>query len=153
MFNDLSRRHFLQVLAAGAATSAGALPACSSGDNGQSEGFGDVTAGNISALAVDQVKAVPGAPAFVGRDSNGLYAMTTTCTHQGCDLAAGTISTSNHTITCGCHSSVFTFSGDVQTGPATRPLTHFKVDLATDGTITVHGGTTVDSTMRTPVAG
>ena len=48
---------------------------------------------------------------------------------------------------------MFTFSGDVQTGPATRPLTHFKVDLATDGTITVHGGTTVDSTMRTPVAG
>jgi Rieske Fe-S protein len=151
MSNDFSRRHFLQVLAAGAATSAGALAACSSGDNGQSEGFGDVTAGNISALAIDQIKPVPGAPAFIGRDSNGLYAMTTTCTHQGCDLVSGTISTSSHTITCACHGSVFTFSGDVQAGPAARPLMHFKVDLATDGTITVHGATAVDSTIRTPV--
>jgi Rieske Fe-S protein len=153
MTSDLSRRYFLQVLAVGAATSAGALSACSSGNSGgQAEGFGDATAGNISALAVGQVKAVPGAPAFVGRDSNGVYAMTTTCTHQGCDLATGSISSSNQTITCPCHGSIYSFAGDVEMGPSTQALAHFKVDIATDGTITVHGATTVASSVRLAVA-
>jgi cytochrome b6-f complex iron-sulfur subunit len=153
MTSDLSRRYFLKVLAAGAATSAGALSACSGSNNGgQPEGFGDVSAGNISALAVDQVKPIPGVPAFIGRDSGGVYAMTSTCTHQGCDMAGGPISSSNHTISCSCHGSVFSFNGDVQRGPASSPLEHFKVDIATDGTITVHGATPVASSVRVAVA-
>lgn len=91
MISEFSRRYFLKVLAASAATSAGPLAACSSNNNnsGQAEAFGDVNAGNVSVLSVNEVKAVPGAPAFIGRDANGVYAMTTTCTHQGCDLATG----------------------------------------------------------------
>ncbi len=154
MTSDFSRRVFLKVLAAGAATSAGAIAGCSSGANsGQAEAFGDVTAGNVSALSVGDVKSVPGAPAFVGRDSNGVYAMTTTCTHQGCDLASdGMISHNPNTITCECHGSVFNFDGSVNTGPASRPLEHFAVDVASDGTMTVHGGTTVAESVRTAVA-
>ena len=152
MTSDLSRRYFLKVLAVGAATSAGALSACSGNNSGgQAEAFGDVTAGNISALLVGQVKAVSGAPVFVGRDAGGVYAMTTTCTHQGCDLATG-VSSSQQAITCPCHNSVFSFNGDVETGPASTPLEHFKVDIATDGTITVHGGATVASSVRTAVS-
>jgi len=152
MTSDLSRRYFLKVLAVGAATSAGALSACSgSNGGGQAEAFGDVSAGNISALAVGQVKAVPGAPAFIGRDANGVYAMTTTCTHQGCDMSTG-VSSSNQRIICQCHNSVFSFNGDVEMGPASSPLDHFKVDIATDGTITVHGGATVASSVRTAVS-
>ena len=150
MISDFSRRYFLKVLAAGAATSAGALAGCSSGAaNGQSETFGDINAGNVSALSVDQIKAVPGAPAFVGRDSNGIYAMTTTCTHQGCDLATGTITATF--IQCGCHLSEFDYDGNVIMGPATQPLAHFKVDVAADGTITIHGATKVDASTRVPV--
>ncbi len=116
MNSDFSRRYFLKVLAAGAATSAGALSACSGANTGgQAEAFGDVTAGNVSALAVGQVKSVPGAPVFIGRDSGGVYAMTTTCTHQGCDMASG-ISSTNQTIGCSCHGSVFSFNGDVKIG-------------------------------------
>jgi Rieske Fe-S protein len=153
MNSELSRRYFLKVLAVGAATSAGALSACSgSNSGGQAEAFGDVNAGNVSALVVNQVKPVPGAPVFVGRDSGGVYAMTTTCTHQGCDLATGMISSSNQTISCPCHGSLFSFNGDVETGPAPTPLEHFKVDIAADGTITVHGATTVASTVRVAVA-
>lgn len=152
MSRDVSRRYFLKVVAAGAATSAGVLAACSgSGSSGgQAEPVGDVNAGNVSDLTAGQVKPVPGAPVFIGRDSQGVYAMTTTCTHQGCDLATGTISESAMTITCMCHGSVFNFAGGVVTGPATQPLVHFAVDVAADGTITVHGGTTVDASTRTP---
>jgi len=152
MISEISRRYFLKVLAVGAATTAGSLAACSGNNstNGQAEAFGDVNAGNVSALSVNEVKPVPGAPVFIGRDANGVYAMTTTCTHQGCDLATGTITAA--AIQCPCHGSQFDHNGDVVAGPATQPLAHFKVDVATDGTITVHGGTMVDASIRAPVS-
>jgi nitrite reductase/ring-hydroxylating ferredoxin subunit len=150
IMSDLSRRHFLQVLAAGAATTSGTIAGCSgnNGNNGDPEPFGDVTAGNVTALEVGTVKSIPGAPAFIGRDNNGLYAMTTTCTHAGCDMASGAVLSTR--ISCYCHSSLFSLNGDVQGGPANKPLTHFAVELATDGTVTVHGGTAVPSSTRVP---
>ena len=75
--------------------------------------------------------------------------MTTTCTHLGCDLATGTITAQS--ITCNCHGSVFNLDGTVNMGLATKTLVHFAVDVAANGTITVHGGTTVDVSTRTPV--
>ena len=64
MSDDFSRRYFLKVLAAGAATSSGVLAACSSGADGKAEPVGDIKAGNISALAEGQVNAVPGSPVY-----------------------------------------------------------------------------------------
>ena len=148
---NLSRRHFLQVLAASAATSAVALEACSGNSGaGDPEPFGDVSAGSVSAIQVDTVRSIPNAPAFIGRDGNGLYAMTSTCTHAGCDMKSGATSSTN--IVCVCHGSQFDLVGNVQQGPANKPLAHFAVELAADGTITVHGGTQVDPSRRTPVS-
>jgi cytochrome b6-f complex iron-sulfur subunit len=151
--SDFNRRRFLQVLAAGAVTTAaaGALSACSGqSGSGAPEPVGDVTAGNVSALQEGTVKAVSGSPVFVGRDSNGVYAMTTTCTHAGCDMSsAQAISTK---ITCSCHGSAFDLNGNVVNGPASSPLAHYAVSLATDGTITVHGAQEVSASTRTPVA-
>jgi cytochrome b6-f complex iron-sulfur subunit len=150
MLTNPGRRHFLEVVVVGT-TSVTLLGACSSSAaNGQAEPIADVAAGNISALQVNEVKATPGSPIFIGRDSNGVYAMTTTCTHMGCDLAAGTISTT--TITCMCHGSQFSLDGAVVKGPASSPLVHYAVAVAADGTMTVRGGTTVDASTRTPVA-
>jgi cytochrome b6-f complex iron-sulfur subunit len=151
--SDFSRRRFLQVLAAGAATTAaaGALSACS-GQNGSSapEPVGDVTAGNVSSLQEGTVKSVLGSAVFVGRDSNGVYAMTTTCTHAGCDMSSSqAISTR---IVCSCHGSQFDLNGDVVNGPANSPLVHYAVTLAADGTITINGAQEVSASTRTPVA-
>jgi cytochrome b6-f complex iron-sulfur subunit len=149
MTTDLSRRHFLKVCAIGAAASAGALGGCSgSNSGGDPESFGDVAAGNVSALQSGSITAIPGEPVFVGLDSQGVYAMTTTCTHAGCDLASGSISSAG--IMCPCHGSQFSLDGAVLRGPASSPLTHYAVDVATDGSITVHGGQTVDASVRTP---
>jgi Rieske Fe-S protein len=150
MFDRLSRRYFLKVFVVGAATSASLLNACSSTANGQPEPIGDIAAGNVSALQVGEVKAVPGSPVFIGRDNSGVYAMTTTCTHMGCDLASGTISAT--TITCMCHGSQFDLDGAVVKGPANGSLVHYAVTVASDGSLTVHGGTTVDASTRTPTA-
>src|SRR5512142_904478 len=111
--SDFSRRRFLQVMVASAATSA--IASCSGNNDSAPEAFGDVSAGNVSELQVGMVRAVPGAPVFVGRDSAGVYAMTSTCTHQGCDMASdGTVTT---TIVCHCHDSAFDLNGNVVRGP------------------------------------
>lgn len=147
MTSDLSRRHLL-VLAVGAASAAGGL-GCAGGSGGSPELFGDVTAGNVSALQLNTITPIAGAPAFVGRDAAGLYAMTTTCSHEGCDLKGGNAAAG--TITCRCHHSQFNLTGAVLQGPAQSPLTHFAVEVADDGTITVHGETVVDPSTRTPI--
>lgn len=147
---DVTRRHFLQVLAVGAASTAGILGACSGQNNGSPEPVGDVVAGNVSNIQSGTVQSVPGQAVFIGRDSGGLYAMTTTCTHAGCDLATG--QTISGDITCHCHGSVFDLNGGVVNGPANAPLTHYAVSLAADGTITIHGGQTVGASTRTAVA-
>ena len=53
------------------------------------------------------------------------------CTHQGClvDIVA------NGTISCPCHGSAFSLTGDVTSGPATRPLST-KAFTVVDGVVT-----------------
>jgi nitrite reductase/ring-hydroxylating ferredoxin subunit len=149
MLSALSRRHLLQVLAVGAASTAGGLCACS-GASGDPEPFGDVTAGKLADLELNTLQQIPGAPAFIARDAGGLYAMTTTCSHEGCDLSDGIRTASS--VTCRCHRSQFDLNGAVLSGPASSPLAHFQVELGSDGTITVHGATKVDASVRTPAA-
>ncbi len=135
-----ARRLFLKVLAAGP------LLACSDG-SGAPQSFSDVAAGNVSATSVGTLVTVPNAPCILGRDKDGLYAMTNTCTHQGCD-----VSPSGTAISCPCHGSRFTANGAVLAGPASSPLVHFAVSLDADGNLTVHGQLQVGADVRTPVA-
>ena len=141
-----SRRAFLRLALVGVASRY--VGACSGGGGQSAESFGDVSAGNTSALTVGSIVAIPGAPAFVARDANGLYAMTTTCTHAGCDLGTRG-SVSNGEIQCGCHGSVFDANGGVVHGPAQSPLAHFAVTVDASGQITVHGGQEVGADVRT----
>jgi cytochrome b6-f complex iron-sulfur subunit len=73
--------------------------------------------------------------------------LTVTCTHQGCDVdAVG--SGDSATLDCPCHGSRFDRNGSVVRGPAQSPLVHFAVEVDSSGNITVHGGTTVDASVR-----
>jgi cytochrome b6-f complex iron-sulfur subunit len=145
MTESLSRRETLHLLIA-AASAGGAVAACSGGAGPAA--FGDVAAGNVSAITVGSLKLVSGAPAILARDANGLYAMTTTCTHQSCDMSTGV---SNTGVYCSCHGSKFDTNGNVTKGPANSPLEHFAVSVDTSGNITVHGGSVVDASVRTAV--
>jgi Rieske Fe-S protein len=142
------RRHFLRLVGAGSL--AAVAGGCGGSNSSDPEAFGDVSAGSALSLAVGSLQAVSGAPAIVGRDSNGVYAMTSTCTHEGCDLIRqGTISETG--VICGCHGSQFDAVGNRVSGPAKSALTHFAVAIDAAGNITVHGGTVVDASSRTPV--
>jgi Rieske Fe-S protein len=147
-----SRRIVLKVLAAGGA--AGTLAsACSSpaGSGADPNPVGTVQAGIVADYPVGSLEAVGNLPVAVGRDANGLYALTLTCTHSGCNMATeGNVSASG--ILCGCHGSRFDANGGVTRGPAQSPLAHYAVTVDASGTITVHGDQTVAASVRTAVA-
>jgi nitrite reductase/ring-hydroxylating ferredoxin subunit len=138
----LARRHFLGL------TGGAALCACSSAV-GPAQ-FGDASAGNVSSLPVGSLRPLAAAPACIGRDDSGVYAMTLTCTHAGCDMGEnGSVSAQG--ILCGCHGSAFDVHGGVVRGPATAPLDHFAVTADASGNLTVHGGQIVDAGTRLTV--
>jgi Rieske Fe-S protein len=108
---------------------------------------GDLPAGNVSDLAVGTLNVVGSEPICIGRDPSGIYAMTLTCTHAGCDMGQhGSVSAQG--VICGCHGSEFDPNGDVVRGPATQPLAHFAVTAATSGNLTVHGDQIVAASQR-----
>jgi nitrite reductase/ring-hydroxylating ferredoxin subunit len=52
---------------------------------------------------------------YIGRDSQGLFAIDVTCTHQGC---ATVLQPNSLNWVCPCHGSTFGFNGSVVQGPA-----------------------------------
>ena len=146
----IKRRRFLGMVGATVAT--GVIQGCSSSD----DAGGGTTTGAIPA-APTNVKDIPvgfvgsaGNHVLLGRDGGGLYAMTASCTHQSCDLAVyGSLNGTG--ISCRCHGSGFSLTGERVKGPAVNSLGHYKVDVAADGTITVDTKTTVDAATRTAV--
>lgn len=143
-----SRRGFL-VIVSGAAFASAGLAACSAAGVGPAS-IGDVPAGNISSLPLDSLRAVGSLPVAIGRDTGGVYAMTLTCSHQGCNMASdGSVSFSG--VYCSCHGSKFTNNGGVVSGPAPDPLQHFAVELDAAGELTIHGEHAVSSSARTVV--
>jgi cytochrome b6-f complex iron-sulfur subunit len=80
---------------------------------------------------------------FVVRDTNGLYALTARCTHQGVTVVAHT---SN--FFCPGHGATFSFNGDVTLGPAATPLQHYAMCTLANGNVGVNMGMPVAKTVR-----
>jgi Rieske Fe-S protein len=95
----------------------------------------------------------PEATVLIGRDAGGLYALSSFCTHQCCDLDQcfhgiryGTLLPNG--IQCNCHGSVFAFDGTVISGPAALPLAPYLLTLAGDGNLYVDTTQVVARTKR-----
>jgi len=143
-----TRRKFLAVV--GSSVAGAPLLGCSSA--GQSpDPVGKVDAGVVTSYPVGSLEAVGTLPVAIGRDANGFYALTLTCTHQGCNMAQqGAVSANG--ITCYCHGARYDVSGHVLGGPAPEDLTHYAVSIDTaTGAVTIDGNTHVSATTRTPV--
>lgn len=125
------------------------MGACSGGGATPAQ-VGVVSAGNVAQLAVGTLRVADGAPACIGRDAEGVYAMTLTCTHTGCDMGTNG-SVSSQGLFCGCHGSEFDANGSVLRGPARYPLDHFAVTVDETGNLTIHGDQVVAATERLTV--
>lgn len=64
----------------------------------------------------------------VFRDGDGVYAISTICTHLGC-----VVKPNAEGFECPCHGSRFKADGAVAKGPAPRPLSWLKVSAAGGG--------------------
>jgi Rieske Fe-S protein len=98
----------------------------------------------------DGLSKVPGTTFLIGRDADGIYAMSAICTHQSCNMNKfGSMSSAG--VRCVCHMSEFALDGSVTVGPAMVALNHFAVGLGCDGTIRVDTMTIVDKATRLAV--
>src|SRR5690242_8348736 len=70
---------------------------------------------------------------FLFRDTEGIYAVSSVCTHLGCSVAK-----SPEGFACPCHGSRFDQSGKVVGGPAPRALPWLELGRAPDGQIVVY---------------
>lgn len=140
------RRTFLKVIGG----AVGAAGACAMGASLSGCG-GVVSAGNVSSVAMNSLSVVSGESLAIGRDANGVYALSTICTHQGCDMSLrGDISYQG--VFCGCHGAQFDADGNPVAGPARGPLAHYPLTIDASGNITVDMSSTVAATTRTAVA-
>jgi Rieske Fe-S protein len=102
-----------------------------------------VVAVNASSLANPSLEQIGSMPVCIARDANGIYAMTLTCTHVGCNIGQGVVALSG--LQCPCHGSRFDANGTVQAGsPAQVSLQHFAVTADANGLLTIHTGTDAD---------
>ncbi|HEY1536374.1 MAG TPA: Rieske (2Fe-2S) protein [Polyangiaceae bacterium] len=104
---------------------------------------GGEPAGNVSTTSVGTLRVLPNIPIVLGRDAQGLYAMSVTCPHQGCAVLAQASS-----LYCPCHGSRFDSNGRVINGPARSPLVHFAVSVDAAGNISVYPASQVASGAR-----
>ena len=71
---------------------------------------------------------------WVVRNDEGMYALSTVCTHLGC---TPNWLTTERKFKCPCHGSGFRISGMHFEGPAPRPLERYKIEMAGDGQVIV----------------
>lgn len=130
--NQFTRRSAVGL--AGAAAGSLTLSACSSS---QSESLTDDTGGPSAPTDMAAAADVPvggvikatasGVSVMIAQPSEGQFrAFSSVCTHQGCQLNAQM----EKTMTCPCHSSVFSLEdGSPTGGPAETALAQFPVEV------------------------
>jgi cytochrome b6-f complex iron-sulfur subunit len=72
-------------------------------------------------------------PVFIGRDRDGLFALSAVCTHLGC-----TVVWRGEELNCPCHGSRFAVDGANLAGPATRPLPYLALTLNAAGLLEIN---------------
>jgi Rieske Fe-S protein len=80
---------------------------------------------------------------FVVRDSNGLYALSSKCTHQHV-----VVNVSGSQYFCPAHGATFTFNGAVLGGPTNTPLPHYSMCTLPNGHVGVQTSIVVSASTR-----
>jgi Rieske Fe-S protein len=128
MPEQLTRRTAL----AGAAGLTIALPVLAgcSGSGASEQMTSGTVVGPTSDIPVGGGKIYGGLNLVVTQPEEGVFqAFSATCTHRGCQVS----SVDGGTINCGCHFSKFSIeNGDVEGGPASKPLPEVAITVTGD---------------------
>ena len=127
---ELARRKMLTLLGAGALSIAGVGTAITSFrflepnvyyEEDTRVGVGppaDILPGTVLVIAKHKL--------YVIRSSEGIYALSSVCTHLGCMTR---YAEESGQLACPCHGSRFSLDGRVAAGPAPRPLRRLQITL------------------------
>ncbi len=76
-------------------------------------------------------------------DDDGLFAISTTCTHLGC-----VVKWTGRGFDCPCHGSKFDAQGEIIQGPAPKALKWFKIEKLPSGQLSLNLDKTVESGVK-----
>lgn len=102
-----------------------------------------IAAGRPADFPMGKLTSLAAGPVFIGRDENGLFALSAVCTHLGC-----TVARSDEGLACPCHNSRFTVEGANLSGPASQPLPHLALALNSEGILEVNLAQSVPPNTR-----
>jgi cytochrome b6-f complex iron-sulfur subunit len=94
--------------------------------------------GPVEAWQPGTVKAMPQFKIIVFSDKDGVYAISSTCTHLGC-----TVRVKDKLLVCPCHGAQYGVDGVVLRGPAKADLGWFQISRGADGRLSVDKTKTV----------
>lgn len=156
-----TRRHFLTVIAAasvgaacgddeGTQLSTGFMTSGGSGGDAAEANLPDgyELVGNLTGIPVGSLIEALGLDLIFGRDDAGVYAMTSRCTHQQCNMINNEGIIMPGVIRCACHGSEFDAVGVPTRGPASAQLAHYAVVVDDNGFIGVNTAEIVPPTSR-----
>lgn len=136
--SELSRRDFLNDVAAGALGIAGLGAMVVTyrylSPNALFEPSTTFRAGNPDLYPVNSVTFNQDQQVYIVRTQEGFYAVSAVCTHLGCITQW---KPDSNMIACPCHGSKFKSDGTKVEGPAPRSLPHFSITLTQDGELVV----------------
>ena len=91
---------------------------------------GKIVAGNVDEFPNDSVSHVQQGQFYLVRlEDGGMLALWHRCTHLGCTIPW---EEGEGVFQCPCHSSVFTPTGEIVSGPAPRPMDIFPITIEND---------------------
>jgi cytochrome b6-f complex iron-sulfur subunit len=136
--NAVTRRDFLNEIAGGALAIAGigavVVTINYSAPNVLFEPPTTFRAGSPDDYPVNSVTYLQDQQVYIVRTDKGMWALSAVCTHLGCITQW---KPESGQIACPCHGSKFQRTGNVEAGPAPRPLPHFAMGLGEDGVLVV----------------
>lgn len=111
---------------------------------GTCTGSGQVDVGGPGTFAINTATLFLAQRLFIVRDSGGLYAVSSQCTHH----SSATLDVSSGRFHCPRHGALFTFNGDVISGPVIFGLVHYSLCLLDNGHVGVATSSTVPQSTR-----
>ncbi len=106
------------------------------GGRGLETGFSSIVdAGTMADFPLETTRYVPEARAWVHHADEGLVALDAVCPHLGCLVQQK--ESAGDGFHCPCHGSEFGANGELERGPAERPLRHLDIQTRPDSTVLI----------------
>jgi len=99
------------------------------------ESINKIAIGKMADFPVPSVKPFLKEQFIVFRDENGIYAVSSRCTHKGCTV---TFKNKESIFACPCHGAKFSKEGAVLSGPAKTGLLWFLIEKDSSGNLYVN---------------